>query len=117
MLRARVPGCGKGLVAVVLLLTGWSRAGAQEVLYQTDAYTVLDDRVRQGRFEAVAKSRTEMTSTYQGTFDTNMQISFKINGRLADMADYEQNRLLFSSRYGKVVSPVYVFGQRESNDF
>src|SRR5437763_3485126 len=97
-------GCGKGLFAVVLLLMGWSGAGAQEVLYRTDAYTVLDDRVRQGAFEAVAKSRTEMTSTYRGAFDTNMQIGFKINGRLADMADYEQNRLLFNSQYGKAVS-------------
>jgi hypothetical protein len=100
----------------VLVVAAGARAGAQEVLHRTDAYTVLSDRVRQGAFEAVAKSRTEMTSSYRRAFDTKLQIGFKINGNLGDIATYDYNSLLFSSKHGKVVSPVYVFGERESND-
>lgn len=107
----------KRLLTLFLLVLSPVHAISQETLYQTDAYTVTSDRVRQKQFEAVAKSRTEITSTYKSEYDTDIQIKFVINGTLNDMADYESNRLFFSSKSDRVISPVYVFGKRESNDF
>jgi hypothetical protein len=98
--------------ALLLLLS----APPQQALYKNDAFTVTDNGVRQGRFEAVAKSRTEITSTYDSLYDSILQLQFSINGTLDDIAKYDENRIFFSSKYDKVVSPVYVFGRRESHE-
>ncbi|HYE65721.1 MAG TPA: amylo-alpha-1,6-glucosidase [Pyrinomonadaceae bacterium] len=93
------------------------QANSQEILYRTDAYTLASDGVKEGQFEAAARSRTEIASNYRSLYDQNIQIKFAVNGTLNDIADYENHRIFFSSEDDRVISPVYVFGQRESNDF
>lgn len=107
----------KHLLIIFLLVLVPLQASSQEILYRTDAYTLMSDRVKQGNFEAVAKSRTAITSNYQSKYDNNIQLKFVINGTLNDIADYENNSLYFSSEDDRVISPVYVFGKRESNGF
>lgn len=107
----------KTLLAILLIVSIPLQASSQEMLYQTDAYTLTGYRVKQGDFEAVAKSRTEITSSYKSKFDHGIQVKFVVNGTLNELADYEENRLFFSSEYDRVTSPVYVFGTRESSDF
>jgi carbon monoxide dehydrogenase subunit G len=104
-------------IAVLLVVSIPLRVSAQEALYKTGAYTLTTSGVRQGRFEASAKSRTEIVSNYRTEYDEDLELKFLVNGTLHGIAGYESNRLFFNSRHDRVVSPVYVFGQRESSDF
>ncbi|HEX8139242.1 MAG TPA: hypothetical protein VF544_16885 [Pyrinomonadaceae bacterium] len=106
------------LLTILFIVLAPLRASAQEqALYRTDAYTLTTGRVRQGQFEAVARSRSEIESNYRSRYDQSVQIKFLVNGTLKEMADYEENRLFFSSADERVTSPVYLFGTRESSDF
>jgi Bacterial alpha-L-rhamnosidase 6 hairpin glycosidase domain len=107
----------KTLLSILLLFLIPLQQSAQEMLYQTDAYTLMSDRVREGNFEAVARSRSEIASNYKSRHDASVQIKFAVNGTMNDIADYEENRLFFSSEHDRVVSPVYLLGTRESSDF
>jgi Bacterial alpha-L-rhamnosidase 6 hairpin glycosidase domain len=106
------------LLTILFIVSVLLRASAQEqVLYRTDAYTLTSSRVKQGQFEALARSRGEITSNYRSRYDRSVQLKFLVNGTLKEMADYEENRLFFSSEDDTVTSPVYLFGTRESSDF
>ena len=107
----------KTLFAVLLLVSAPLRASSQEPLYKTGAYTLTGSGVKQGRFEASAKSRTEIVSNYRTEYDEDVEVKFVVNGTLHDIAGYESNRLFFNSKHDRVVSPVYTFGRRESSDF
>jgi len=87
---------------------------AQNILYKCDDYQIFGDRVKQGAFEAVAKSDNEITSNYKSSFKTpvkrKIDIKFSING-LDNERDFAQNHtLLITSQNGKGVSPIITFG-------
>ncbi|MHB1686540.1 MAG: alpha-L-rhamnosidase-related protein [Ignavibacteriaceae bacterium] len=50
---------------------------AQSILYKSKDFTILPDKVIQGKYEAIAKSRTEMSTSYKS--DYKDFISNKIN--------------------------------------
>jgi hypothetical protein len=85
-------------------------ASAQSTLYRSDAFTVTDTSVRQGRFEAVALSRDSIVSTYPRS-GREMQFRFSINGQDNEFRPGTQHTVYIRPINGRIVSPVYVFGQ------
>jgi len=83
---------------------------AQSTLYRSDAFTVTDTSVRQGRFEAVALSRDAIVSTYPRS-GREMQFRFSINGQDNEFRPGTQHTVYIRPVDGRIVSPVYVFGQ------
>src|SRR3954453_24242653 len=85
-------------------------AEAQRVLFRSDAFTVTDTSVRQGRFEAVATSRDRIVSTYPRS-GREMQFRFSLNGQDNEFRPGTQHTVYIRPTRGRIVSPVYVFGE------
>jgi hypothetical protein len=85
-------------------------AGAQQTLFRSDAFTVTDTSVRQGRFEAVALSRDSIVSTYPRS-GREMQFRFSIDAQDNEFRPGTQHTVYIRPTNGRIVSPVYVFGQ------
>lgn len=85
-------------------------AMAQTTLYRSDAFTVTDTSVRQGRFEAVALSRDRIVSTYPRS-GREMQFRFSIDGQDNEFRPGTQHTVYIRPVDGRIVSPVYVFGE------
>jgi hypothetical protein len=83
---------------------------AQRTLYRSDAFTVTDISVRQGRFEAVATSRESIVSTYPRS-GREMQFRFSLNGVDNEFPPGTQHTVYIRPTNGRIVSPVYTWGQ------
>ena len=105
-LRCRI---GLACAAAVVAMNG---AEAQATLFRSDAFTVTDTSVRQGRFEAVALSRDSIVSTYPRS-GREMQFRFSIDAQDNEFRPGTQHTVYIRPTNGRIVSPVYVFG-RES---
>ncbi|HSU14589.1 MGH1-like glycoside hydrolase domain-containing protein [Longimicrobium sp.] len=102
-----IRGMGLGAAAVAALA---GTASAQATLYRSDAFTVTDTSVRQGRFEAVALSRDTIVSTYPRS-GREMQFRFSIDGQDNEFRPGTQHTVYIRPTGGRIVSPVYVFGE------
>ena len=101
---------GSAFAAVVVAA---GTAGAQSTLYRSDAFTVTDTSVRQGRFEAVALSRDSIVSTYPRS-GREMQFRFSIDAQDNEFRPGTQHTVYIRPINGRIVSPVYVFGQEST---
>ena len=95
----------------VWALSGGPEAGAQ-MLYESNRFHVTDTSVVQGDFRAVAESDTRIASNYQRE-RTAINFKFSINGRDNERPSGDDIRLRLSPAGGRVLTPVYVFGERE----
>jgi hypothetical protein len=93
-------------------VAGLGPAHAQ-ILYDGDAFTVTDTSVVQGPFRAEAPSRTRLTSNYERE-TTAVNFKFSLNRRDNERRSGDDRRLRLDPRGGEVLTPVYVFGGRES---
>lgn len=93
---------------------------AQRVLYKSNDFTITSDKVIQGKYEAFAKSRDEISSSYKSDFKvfTPDVITFKfsINGIDNERMPGQDHHLLIKSGNGKCISPLYVFGETNKSD-
>lgn len=87
-------------------------ASAQRVLYRSPAFTVTDQSVRQGRFEATALTRDSIVSTYPRS-GREMHFRFSLNGLDNEFKSGTEHTLYVRPQGGRIVSPVYVFGQEQ----
>jgi hypothetical protein len=84
----------------------------QTPLYRSDAYTVTDTSVRQGRWTATALSRDTIVSTYPRA-GREMHFRFSINGQDNEFPSGTEYTLYIRPTGGRIESPVYVFGQEQ----
>lgn len=103
---------GIAIAASAALAIGASTGDAQTVLYRSDAFTVTDTSVEQGRFRAVALSRDSIVSTYPRA-GREMHFRFSINGVDNEFKSGTEHTLYIRPTDGRIVSPVYVFGQEQ----
>ncbi|HEX8544172.1 MAG TPA: hypothetical protein VF671_20960, partial [Pseudomonas sp.] len=89
-----------------------STSAAQATLYRSDAFTVTDTSVRQGRFEAVALSRDSIISTYPRS-GREMHFRFSLNGQDNEFRPGAEHTLYIRPTGGRIESPVYVFGREQ----
>lgn len=85
---------------------------AQTPLYRSDAYTVTDTSVHQGRWTATALSRDSIVSTYPRA-GREMHFRFSLNGQDNEFPSGTEHTLYIRPAAGRIVSPVYVFGQEQ----
>jgi hypothetical protein len=103
---------GIAAAASAALALGAGRAHAQTTLYRSDAFTVTDTSVHQGRFSAVAESRERIVSTYPRA-GREMHFRFSINGVDNEFKSGTEHTLYIRPAGGRIVSPVYVFGEEQ----
>jgi hypothetical protein len=103
---------GPGIAAALLLASTAAGAAAQSTLYRSEAFVVTDTSVRQGRFEAVARSRDTILSTYPRS-GREVHYRFSINGQDNEFRSGTEHTLYIRPTAGRIVSPVYVFGEEQ----
>ncbi len=83
---------------------------ARAPLYRSNAFMVTDTSVQQGQYEAVARSREEMASTYPLA---GQKVNFKlsIGGRPNERPSGSDHRVYLQPTEGGFTTPVYTFGQ------
>jgi len=79
---------------LLVFLSIFATGNASNIIYQSKAYTIYDDRVVQGNFEAKALSNSEIISNYQSPseniVDSVIYFRFSINSRDNEM---EMNKI------------------------
>jgi hypothetical protein len=107
-LRTAIPG----IVALTMGAGAVDTLHAQTPLYRSDAYTVTDTSVRQGRWTATALSRDSIVSTYPRA-GREMHFRFSLNGQDNEFPSGTEHTLYIRPTGGRIESPVYVFGQEQ----
>lgn len=64
------------------------------IIYKSDAYTVLKDRVIQGEFEAIAVSSTAITSNYE-----HPDAKWELSKDISDFPQYKSSYPLMDALY------------------
>lgn len=89
------------------------------LLYKTDQYALYADRVVQGKHYAKAVSSTELQAQYQSPaapFNRQIAFKFSLNGKDNELPfGVNHHLLLLPNDKGEIVSPLYIFGQIDSN--
>ena len=96
----------------VLFFIGMSCKEKQEILYQSDAYTVYTDKVTQGDNEAKAISATEIVSNYQSRvyeiYSRLVTFKFSINEKDNEKPSGADHWIIIGDEHE---SPIIKFGQ------
>ncbi|HEX2081711.1 MAG TPA: glycosyl hydrolase family 65 protein, partial [Longimicrobium sp.] len=85
---------------------------AQTPLYRSNAFTVTDTSVTQGRWTATALSRDSIVSTYPRA-GREMHFRFSLNGADNEFPSGTEHTLYVRPANGRIESPLYVFGQEQ----
>lgn len=105
----------KSLSIIFLLAAACMSLSAQNVLFKSKDFKIETNRVIQNGYEAVAKSREEIISSYKSSYEvkTSNELTFKfsINGLDNERSHGQDHLLIINPKDGKFTSPVYVFGQ------
>lgn len=97
-------------IAVLALLCTGEEAPAQAgVLYRSDAFTVTDTSVRQGRYEAIALSRDTIVSSYPRSAQ-EVHFKFSINSEENEFRPGTEHTIFVRPHGGRILTPVYAFG-------
>lgn len=106
------------LVMAFLLPNCTPKSMNDNTLYQSSAFTVYSDKVAQGKYEARAISRTELSSNYQSPanqrFSRLIVFKFSLNGKDNESPPGADHQLLLYPKNGQVTSPLLVFGQKDA---
>jgi hypothetical protein len=100
------------LAAAVALAGTAGPLMAQSTLYRSDAFTVTDRSVQQGRWTATALSRDSIVSTYPRA-GREMHFRFSLNGADNEFPSGTEHTLYVRPANGRIESPVYVFGEEQ----
>ena len=107
------PSLGAPVAALAALLLGSAAgASAQSVLYRSPSFVLTDSSVRQGRFEAVARSRDTLLSSYPRS-GREMRFRFSIDGADNEFRPGTEHTLYIRPAGGRITSPLYVFGREQ----
>jgi len=96
--------------AAAALTLGASRLQAQSPLYRSGAFVVTDTSVSQGAFRAVALSRDTIVSSYPRSA-RQIHFRFALNRQDDEGPSGTDRGLYIRPRAGRVISPVYTFGE------
>jgi hypothetical protein len=82
---------------------------AQSALYRSKDFVVTDTSVRQGRFEAIARSRDTIVSTYPRS-GRELRFRFSLNAVDNEFRPGTEHTVYIRPHDGVIQTPVYVFG-------
>jgi len=106
------PATRAATLALLMTVGASAGASAQRELYRSDAFVVTDTSVRQGRFEAIAETRDRIVSSYPRA-GREMHFRFSLNGVDNEFRSGTEHTLYVRPEQGRIVSPVYVFGEEQ----
>lgn len=103
------------LFLTLFIVWGFATVNAEPVLYQSDAFNITGEAVREGDSRAVAVSDTEIHSNYavEQRQEANRVVIFKfaINGLDNERKPFADHRVFLNPTDSTFVTPVFVFGQ------
>ncbi len=87
----------------------------QDIIYQSNKFTIYSDSITNGEYKAVAKSNTQLESNYLEAFEDgiNREVRFKfcINDGDNENLSGLDHSLFINPINGKQISPIYRFGE------
>lgn len=87
----------------------------QNLLFQSDVYSINDNSVKEGNYEAIALDRSTLKSNYRGLNVQGLMrpiaFKFSINGLDNEAEPDNDHHVVFDPKDGKFVTPVFVFGK------
>ena len=98
---------------ILVLLLSTPALYAQQLLYQSDAFTITEASVRQGDFLAVVDAPTRIRSSYlyyTALRPRRIQFKFALNGQDNEAPLGQNHELYLVPEEGQLVTPVYSFG-------
>ncbi|WP_224999559.1 glycogen debranching protein [Cesiribacter sp. SM1] len=91
------------------------QSSSERELYESGAFTVFGNRVKQGLYEAVALSPTSMVSNYQSPANDRhsrgISFKFSLNGKDNELPVGINHFVVLYPERGKAESPLITFGQ------
>ncbi len=97
------------LIALALAATA-PLAAQERILHRGEAFEITPTRVRQGTFEAIARGRDTIVSTYPRAAE-EVHFKFALNGEDNEFAPGTEHVVHLRPLRGRVVTPRYVFGR------
>lgn len=105
-----------GLVSCTNLSQDSSETMSNQILYESEVFTVYSDRVTQGLFEAAALTPTSMLSNYQSPANERhsraVLFKFSLNGKDNELPPGSDHLMVLYPKQGGVSTPVIRFGER-----
>ncbi|MBW3563936.1 MAG: hypothetical protein KY459_04345 [Acidobacteria bacterium] len=98
-----MPGPGR-IVAAVLASIALVTGAEEQVVYQSESFTITPTSVIQGPFVARALDRDTIVSSYPRAADEVM-FKFSINGTENELAPGTDHRIYLRPNDGKIVTP------------
>lgn len=91
---------------------------SQNTFYKSKDFTVTSEKVTQGNFEAKAVSPTEINSSYKSIYkkaaQNKLEFKFSLNGMDNERGFAQNHQLVLKPVKGKMVSPIFVFGEADT---
>jgi hypothetical protein len=106
------------LIIGVFLIVQFSLA--QDTLYYSDIFTVTDNAVYEGEYEAIALSPTEILSNYESAFRPGIKriirFKFSINGLDNERPPLMDHFVEIDPEKGEFITPVFNFGESDPEE-
>ncbi|MDP3148875.1 MAG: glycogen debranching protein [Ignavibacteria bacterium] len=92
---------------------------SQNTFYHSKDFTVTSEKVIQGNFEAKALSPTEINSSYKSIYkkaaQNKLEFKFSLNGMDNERGFAQNHQLILKPVNGKMISPIFIFGQADTS--
>lgn len=100
---------------LLLILASYTSI-AQQPVFPSGKFTIYNDKVVQGKFEAKALSATQITSNYVSPANeyqsSTISFKFAINGRDNEMPSGQDHHFTVTATDGMAETPVIIFGKQ-----
>ena len=86
----------------------------EKVLYQSEDFSLTDNKVIQKNFTAEALSATEIVSDYKSPnlYSRHIEFKFSLNGKDNEMSPGSNHHLVIFPQEGKFTTPIIKFGEQ-----
>ncbi|MCK9211941.1 MAG: hypothetical protein M0P61_13960 [Ignavibacteriaceae bacterium] len=92
---------------------------SQNTFYHSKDFTITNEKVTQGSFEAKAVSPTEINSSYKSIYkksaQNKLEFKFSLNGMDNERGFAQNHQLTLKPVKGKMISPIFVFGEADTS--
>ncbi len=106
----------KKFIAFIFTSCMISKSQAQQPLYQSNAFSVYNDKVVQGKYEAKAIAADHITSNYESPSNlyqsSDISFKFAINGKDNEMPSGQDHHFTVEAAAGYAETPAIIFGKQ-----
>jgi hypothetical protein len=110
----------KTLYVWIFVCLGYLPLIGQSLLFQSDAYSIYDNSVKEGKYEAAALDNYMIRSNYKGLNVQGLMrpitFKFSINGLDNEAASGADHHVSFDPKNGKYVTPLFTFSKPELDE-